>query len=562
MRSANIMDKSAEREILKDDPAERGQTPADFSSIYSKANIMNKSAERDNLKDDPAERGQTPADFSSIYSKDLLPSLGGDELTRGFLQELVNMLLDYICKSSQRSSKLLDFHHPHQLKDGLEGFSLNLPDQPDTLEQLLVDCRDTLKYGVRTGHPRFFNQLSSGLDVIGVAGEWLTSTANTNMFTYEVSPVFILMEEVLLRKMQSIVGWSDEEGDGIFCPGGSISNLYSILVARYYFYPEVKTRGMTAVPQLVLFTSEHSHFSVRKSAAVLGLGSDNVIMVKCDERGKMIPAELQSSIIKAQEKGLVPFYVNATAGTTVYGAMDPLSAIADICQRHNLWMHVDAAWGGGLLMSDTHKGKLQGIDRAWSVTWNPHKLMGVPLQCSAILVQKRGLLKECNKFGADYLFQLDKPYDVSYDTGDKSIQCGRHVDVFKLWLMWKAKGSEGFGSQIDKCLENAQYLYDQLQKRTEFQLVFKSKPEHCNVCFWYIPPSLRDLPPGPERDMRLHQVAPQVKGRMMEKGSVLIGYQPLGTKVNFFRCVFSNPAVQQQDIDFLLDEIVCLGQDL
>ncbi|XP_039892906.1 glutamate decarboxylase 1 isoform X1 [Simochromis diagramma] len=509
-----------------------------------------------------SERKLAPADFSGIYSNDLLPASGGEEMTRGFLQELVGILLGFICKSNQRSSKVLDFHHPHQLKEGLEGFSLDLPVQPETLEQLLVDCRDTLKYGVSTGHPRFFNQLSSGLDVIGVAGEWLTSTANTNMFTYEVSPVFLLIEEALLKKMRSIVGWADDEGDGLFCPGGTISNLYSILLARYHFYPEVKTRGMGALPRLAMFTSEHSHYSIKKSAAVLGIGTENVVVVKCDERGKIIPAALETSIATAKEKGLVPFYVNATAGTTVYGAFDPLNAIADICHTHTLWMHVDAAWGGGLLMSDRHRMKLEGIERACSVTWNPHKMMGVPLQCSAILVKKRGLLQECNKLGAQYLFQTDKPYDVSYDTGDKSIQCGRHVDVFKLWLMWKAKGSDGFGSQVNKCLENAEYLYDQLQKRAEFELVFKNKPEHSNVCFWYIPPSLRSLPPGPDRDRRLHQVAPRIKGRMMEKGSVLIGYQPLGTKVNFFRCVFSNPATQQEDIDFLLDEICQLGADL
>nr|XP_023833469.1 glutamate decarboxylase 1-like [Salvelinus alpinus] len=175
---------------------------------------------------------------------DLLPALSGEDTTKSFFQELVNILLSYVCKSFRRSSKVLDFHHPHQLREGLEGFSLELPEQPENLEQLLVDCRDTLKYGVKTGHPRFFNQLSSGLDVIGLAGEWLTSTANTNMFTYEVSPVFILMEEVLLRKMQKIVGWSEEEGDGVFCPGGTMSNLYSVLLARYHFFPEVKTKGM------------------------------------------------------------------------------------------------------------------------------------------------------------------------------------------------------------------------------------------------------------------------------------------------------------------------------
>ncbi|XP_068459729.1 glutamate decarboxylase 1 isoform X2 [Clinocottus analis] len=533
----------------------------DFSQLSDR--IIGRNVEMNKEKNSAVkDRGQTPADFSRIYSKDLLPAPGGEEFTRKFLQELVDILLGYISKSCQRSSKVLDFHHPHQLKEGPECFNLDLPDQPETLEQILVDCRDTLKYGVHTGHPRFLNQLSSGLDVVGVAGEWLTSTANTNMFTYEVSPVFVLMEELLLRKMQSILGWSEDVGDGIFCPGGTISNLYSILVARYHFYPEVKTRGMGVLPQLALFTSEQSHYSVKKSAAVLGMGSENVFMVKCDESGKMIPAELEVSIVTAEEKGLVPFYVNATAGTTVYGAFDPLNAIADICQQHTLWMHVDAAWGGGLLMSDRHKMKLQGIERACSVTWNPHKMMGVPLQCSAILIKKRGLLQECNDFGAEYLFQTDKNYDVSYDTGDKSIQCGRHVDVFKFWLMWKAKGSEGFGSQVNKCLENAEYLYDELQRRTDFELVLKNKPEHSNVCFWYIPPSLRGLTPGPDRDARLHQVAPRIKGRMMAKGSVMIGYQPLGDKVNFFRCVFSNPATQREDIDFLLDEIPELGNDL
>ncbi|XP_038859072.1 glutamate decarboxylase 1-like [Salvelinus namaycush] len=519
----------------------------------------------DNINSPPtSDNTCIPKDFSCIYNKDLLPALSGEDTTKSFFQELVNILLSYVCKSFRRSSKVLDFHHPHQLREGLEGFSLELPDQPENLEQLLVDCRDTLKYGVKTGHPRFFNQLSSGLDVIGLAGEWLTSTANTNMFTYEVSPVFILMEEVLLRKMQEIVGWSEEEGDGdgVFCPGGTMSNLYSVLLARYHFFPEVKTKGMTALPRLILFTSAHSHYSVKKSAAVLGIGSENVVLVKCNDRGKMIPAELESSIITAKDQGCVPFYVNATAGTTVYGAFDPLNAIADICESHGLWLHVDAAWGGGLLMSKRHRVKLQGIERAWSVTWNPHKMMGAPLQCSAILVKKRGLLKDCNQMCAEYLFQTDKHYDTSYDTGDKTIQCGRHVDVFKLWLMWKAKGSEGFESQVNKCLENAEHLFDKLKQRPDFELVFKSKPEHSNVCFWYIPPSLRNMPPGSERNRRLHEVAPKIKAKMMEQGMAMIGYQPLGDKVNFFRCVFSNPATQTEDVDYLLEEIAALGHDM
>ncbi|XP_068101644.1 glutamate decarboxylase 1 isoform X2 [Hyperolius riggenbachi] len=505
---------------------------------------------------------RTETDFSNLYARDLLPAKNGEESTMQFLLEVVDILLTYVRKTFDRSTKVLDFHHPHQLLEGIEGFNLELSDNPESLEQILVDCRDTLKYGVRTGHPRFFNQLSTGLDIIGLAGEWLTSTANTNMFTYEIAPVFVLMEQITLRKMREIIGWSGKDGDGIFSPGGAISNLYSIMAARYKYFPEVKTKGMAAVPKLIIFTSEHSHYSMKKAGAALGFGTENVILIKCNERGKIIPADLEAKILEAKQKGHAPLYVNATAGTTVYGAFDPIDEIADICEKYNIWLHVDAAWGGGLLMSRKHRHKLNGIERADSVTWNPHKMMGVLLQCSAILLREKGILQGCNQMCAGYLFQQDKQYDISYDTGDKAIQCGRHVDIFKFWLMWKAKGTVGFEQQINKCLELSEYLYQKVSNREDFEMVFKGEPEHTNVCFWYIPPSLQSMPHSDERQEKLHRVAPKIKAFMMESGTTMVGYQPQGDKANFFRMVISNPAATKSDIDFLVDEIVRLGQDL
>uniref|UniRef100_A0A8C4DH52 Glutamate decarboxylase 1b n=1 Tax=Dicentrarchus labrax TaxID=13489 RepID=A0A8C4DH52_DICLA len=458
-------------------------------------------------------------------------SKNGEEPTIQFLLEMVDILTNYVKKTFDRSTKVLDFHHPHQLLEGMEGFNLELSDQPESLEQILVDCRDTLKYGVRTGHPRFFNQLSSGLDIIGLAGEWLTSTANTNMFTYEIAPVFVLMEQLTLKKMREMIGWPDGEGDGIFSPGGAISNMYSVMIARYKYFPEVKTKGMSAAPRLVLFTSEHSHYSIKKAGAALGFGTENVILLSTDERGRVIPADLEAKIIDAKQKGYVPLFVNATAGSTVYGAFDPINEIADICEKYNLWLHVDGAWGGGLLMSRKHRHKLNGtyikLCRANSVTWNPHKMMGVPLQCSAILVREKGILAGCNSMCAGYLFQPDKQYDVTYDTGDKAIQCGRHVDIFKFWLMWKAKGTIGFEQHIDKCLDLSQYLYNKIKNREGYEMV-----------------------------------APKIKAMMMESGTTMVGYQPQGNKVNFFRMVVSNPAATQSDIDFLIDEIERMARDL
>uniref|UniRef100_A0A8C5QAR3 Glutamate decarboxylase 1 n=1 Tax=Leptobrachium leishanense TaxID=445787 RepID=A0A8C5QAR3_9ANUR len=495
---------------------------------------LNKYLEEKLLVDCKDEKSsvQVVPDFSTLFSSDLLPTRNGEKPTEHFLLEVFEILFNYIKKNYSGKCKVLDFHHPHQILEGLEGFNLELSDQPEPLEQILVDCRDTLKYGIKTAHPCFFNQLSCGLDIIGLAGEWLTATANTNMFTYEISPVFIIMEEIVLKKMFEIIGWKENEGDGIFSPGGTISNLYSILVARYKYFPIVKTKGMAALPQIVVFTSEHSHYSFQKASAALGLGTENVIAVKCNARGKMIPSDLEAQILKAKEEGHVPFYVSATAGTTVLGAFDPLMDIADICEKYSLWMHVDAAWGGGLLLSKKHCFKLNGIKRANSVTWNPHKLMGVPLQCSAVLIREKGILQACNQMSATYLFQRDKPYNIAYDTGDKTIQCGRHIDVFKLWLMWKAKGTSGFECQINGCLDLAMHIYKTLKTKDDFQLVF---PE---------------------------EVAPKIKAHMMEEGTVMVGYQPLDDKPNFFRLVFSNPASTKSDADFLLEEIVRLGKDL
>uniref|UniRef100_A0A8P0TER0 Cysteine sulfinic acid decarboxylase n=2 Tax=Canis lupus familiaris TaxID=9615 RepID=A0A8P0TER0_CANLF len=307
--------------------------------------------------------------------------------------------------------------------------------------------------------------------------------------------------------------------------------------------------------------SEKCHYSIKKGAAFLGLGTDSVRIVKTDERGKMIPEDLERQIGLAEAEGAVPFLVSATSGTTVLGAFDPLEAIADVCQRHGLWLHVDAAWGGSVLLSQTHRHLLDGIQRADSVAWNPHKLLTAGLQCSALLLRDTSnLLRRCHGSQASYLFQQDKFYDVALDTGDKVVQCGRRVDCLKLWLMWKAQGGQGLERRVDQAFALAWYLVEELKKREGFELVME--PEFVNVCFWFVPPSLRGRQKCPDYSERLAKVAPVLKERMVKAGSMMIGYQPHGTRGNFFRMVVANPALTRADMDFLLNELERLGQDL
>ncbi|XP_053823331.1 cysteine sulfinic acid decarboxylase isoform X2 [Vidua chalybeata] len=367
------------------------------------------------------------------------------------------------------------------------------------------------------------------------------------------------MEEQVLAKLREFVGWST--GDGIFAPGGSISNMLAMNVARFWRFPESRSRGNWDLPRLGLFASQESHYSILKGAALLGIGTDNVHLVQTDKRGKMIPEELEKEIQRVKAEGSEPLFVCATSGTTVLGAFDPLDAIADVCARHGLWLHVDAAWGGSALLSPQLRHLLAGIHRADSVTWNPHKLLMVGLQCSAFLLRdSSGLLQRCHGVGASYLFQRDKFYDVSLDTGDKSPQCGRRADGLKLWILWKAVGTRGLGQRVERAFSATRYLFEQVKRREGFQLVME--PEFINLCFWFIPPSLRGQESSPEFWNKLGKVAPAIKEKMIRRGSMMVGYQPHGSHVNFFRQIITNPAVTRQDLDFFLDEIQELGWDL
>ncbi|XP_036388923.1 cysteine sulfinic acid decarboxylase [Megalops cyprinoides] len=474
-----------------------------------------------------------------------------------FLTEAFQVILEEaLCKGTDVDEKVCEWQDPEELRAVLD---LELREGRETHDQLLQRVRDVAKYSVKTNHPRFFNQLFAGVDYHALTGRFLTEALNTSQYTYEVAPVFVLMEDVVLSKLRALVGWA--EGDGIFCPGGSISNMYAMNLARYRAFPQVKLQGLWAVPRLAVFTSQESHYSVCKAASFQGIGLENVHFVKVDERGCMIPEDLDEKIELARSQGAVPFLVSATSGTTIQGAFDPLDSIADICEKHGLWMHVDAAWGGSVLFSKKHRHLVKGIERADSVTWNPHKMLLTGLQCSVFLLKDTtNLLKRCHCANATYLFQQDKFYDMSLDTGDKSVQCGRKVDCLKLWLMWKALGTQGLAERVEKAFAYTRYLVEEMRKREGFQLV--NEPQFVNVCFWFIPPSLRGMEDSEDYRRRLSKVAPVIKERMMKQGSMMVGYQPQKERVNFFRMVILSPQISRQDLDFFLDEIERLGNDL
>lgn len=277
--------------------------------------------------------------------------------------------------------------------------------------------------------------LYAGVEEAGIAGELITAVCNTSMATFEVAPVFSIIESDLLTHMRRLAGLPVENGDGVFCPGGSMSNFYAMLCARYVACPDSKENGIVGGEQLVAFTSRAAHYSTKRAAYVLGYGTKGCVAIDTDEYGRMIPSKLREAVEEAIKSGKKPFFVSATSCTTVEGAFDPLDEIADICKTHGLWFHIDAAYGGSALLSSVHRQLMKGSDRADSITWNPHKLLGIPLQCSALLLRQKALLQKVMSMGAKYIFHDHDDEDSTagqYDTGDKSLQCGRKVDALKV----------------------------------------------------------------------------------------------------------------------------------
>ena len=202
---------------------------------------------------------------------------------------------------------------------------------------------------------------------------------------YQVSPVLTLIEKYTGRRLANLFGFNGPHAGGISQSGGSAGNASSIVIARNTLYPDTKTQGLGGY-RFTLFTSAHGHYSLEKAAQIFGFGSDSIISVPIDGEGRMIPSELNRLIEESKLKGETPFYVNATAGTTVLGSFDPFNDIADICERHALWMHVDGSWGGCVAFNqDLSKERLDGVARANSVVMCAHKMLGVPVSCSFLV---------------------------------------------------------------------------------------------------------------------------------------------------------------------------------
>lgn len=326
-----------------------------------------------------------------------------------------------------------------------------------------------------TSSPYFRNQLFGWRVPEATMAEMLASFMNNSMYTYKVAWIQILIEKEVIAHMLWYV-WFDE-GDGIFNPGGSMSNLAAMICARNEKRENCKEQWIQW-QKLVGYTSDQSHYSLAKNAGILGMGRESIRKIPSDEMGKMSVTALVAQMQDDIAQGYIPYFVNCTAGTTVLWMYDPIDEIIQATEEFDIWVHVDGSWWGSVVLSPQRQDLIAWSHKAHSFSRNPHKMMWVPLSSSALLVREKWLLYKHLGENADYLYQTD---DDDLNLGNKSLQCGRRNDAFKIRAAWKKLGDTWYQKRIDTMYAMVDHAKKYIMDDPRYTLVLDSEAPH--VCF-------------------------------------------------------------------------------
>ncbi|MFF8472760.1 lysine decarboxylase DesA [Streptomyces sp. NPDC015414] len=400
----------------------------------------------------------------------------------------------------------------------------------DELEDLYL--RDAVYFH----HPRYLAHLNCPVVIPAVLGEAVLSAVNSSLDTWDQSAGGTLIERRLVDWTAARIGLGPG-ADGVFTSGGTQSNLQALLLAR----EEAKSDGLG---KLRVFASEASHFSVRKSAKLLGLGPDSVVTVPVDHDKRMQTVALAHELERCARDGLVPMAVVATAGTTDFGSIDPLPEIAELCAQYGVWMHVDAAYGCGLLASLKHRNRIDGIERADSVTVDYHKSFFQPVSSSAVLVRDAATLRHAT-YHAEYLNPRRMVDERIPNQVDKSLQTTRRFDALKLWLTLRTMGADGIGQLFDEVCDLARQGWRLLAGDPRYDVVVE--PGLSTLVFRYVPAAVTD----PAEIDRANLYA---RKALFASGDAVVA----GTKVggrHYLKFTLLNPETTVADIAAVLDLI-------
>jgi L-2,4-diaminobutyrate decarboxylase len=422
---------------------------------------------------------------------------------------------------------------PAVLRGAVEAVDL---DRPVTVEGALDEVRRLyLDHAVWFHHPRYQAHLNCPVAISAVAADLIASAVNTSVDTWDQSGGATLIEHRLVEWTAQRAGLGSD-ADGIFTSGGTQSNLQALVLAR----GEARIRGV-APERMRVLASTNAHFSTTRAAALLGLPAGAVVRVPVDAAGRMLVAELEEALVDVAVEGAHAMAVVATAGTTDHGAIDPLAEVAEVCARYDAWLHVDAAYGGGLLVSRTRRHLLDGIERADSVTVDYHKTWFQPVASSALLVRRAATLRH-GTHHADYLNPRDDGPDAVPNQVDKSLQTTRRFDALKLWMTLRTLGPDHIGDLLDAVIELAAEVREELAGDPELAVV--PATDLSTVLFRWRRPGLGED--------ELDRANDQARELLLATGAASVARTTLDGRV-WLKLTLLNPATTLQDVRDVLD---------
>jgi L-2,4-diaminobutyrate decarboxylase len=419
-------------------------------------------------------------------------------------------------------------------------FAEPLPREGRPLGEVLDRLRrDVLPDCNRLTHPRSMGHQVSAPLPVAVWTEALTAALNQSGAVWEMSPVGTVIETQVLRWMCGLAGFGADAG-GTFTSGGTEATFAGLLAARQAARPDAWRKGLGADTPVVV-CGEHAHYGVARAIGELGIGSENAAVVP--SRDYRMNVEALAGVLDALRRaGRQVMAVVATAGTTPTGSFDDIDTIGQLCEARGIWLHVDGAHGASALLSENHRARMTGVQRARSIAWDPHKLMLMPLTASVVLVKHERELEAAFSQQAPYLFHAGEG-ERSWDQGLRSFTCSRRIDALKVWVAIQRYGASGLGLLYDHLCATARALHDAVRARPRFQALHE--PESNILCFRYV--GERWMP-----DDRLDSLNLRLRSTYNREGDGWITSTVLGGR-RVLRATVMNPRTTAADLERVLD---------
>ncbi len=404
------------------------------------------------------------------------------------------------------------------------------------------------------GHPRFFGWVNSPPAIIGIFAEALAAAMNPSCAGGNHAAVYV--ERQVLGWFKKLIGFPEDGSMGLLVSGGSMANLTGLAVARHVKLPGVRNGGMQNLPQhAVAYMSTEGHTCIRKAFELLGFGSDYVRAVAVDDSLKMRVTELDDAIRRDLKAGNLPVAVAASAGSASTGVIDPLHEIQDVCHRHGIWFHVDAAYGGPAVLTARYRNELSALQNADSLALDPHKWMYVPVEAGLSLVRDGAAMRDAFSLVPAYIRTdgnsagvLGLPWFSEY-----GFQQTRGFRALKVWMALKFHGVDGYAASIERDLTLAGRLAERVRQSDNLQLMVE--PSLSVVCFRFAPKPMRN------DENKLNQLNKRLLEAIQLGGNAFLSSTTINGVFCLRACVINHRSTEQ-DIDFLVAHVRQTGEGL